>query len=247
MGEIKKVFGYLRVSDVSQVEKGGFDRQLRAIKGFCKDRGYTIESVYQEEGVSGTVDELDRPAFQEMVAAILANGVKTVIVESLDRLARELRIQEQILMYLVGKNIDLFSANTGENVTEAVRSDPMKKALIQIQGVFAELDKSQLVSKLKRGREKAKKERGKGQGRKHYGETSEQERAIMKRITYMRRLSRGQKKRMSFQRIANVLNAEGIKTRLGKKWTASGVKHVIDRNWIKQEKGVSITSHKNST
>ncbi len=75
-------------------------------------------------------------------------------------------------------------------------------------------------------------DRGKCAGRKHYGEDSEQERAITKRITYMRRLSRGQRKRMSFQKIANVLNGEGIKTRLGYNWTASGVKHVVDRNWI---------------
>jgi hypothetical protein len=54
----------------------------------------------------------------------------------------------------------------------------------------------------------------------------------MKRITYMRRLSRGQEKRMSFQKIADVLNSEGIKTRLGKNLTPMGVKNVIDRKWI---------------
>ncbi len=232
IAEIKQVFAYLRVSDRSQVDKGGFDRQLKAIKSFCDNQGFTIADVYREEGVSGTKGELDRPTFQDMVAAILSNGVKIIVVESLERLARELRIQEQILLYLAGKNIDLYSANTGENITEAIRTDPMKKALIQIQGVFSELDKSQLVKKLQRGREKVKAEKGKCAGRKHYGEESEQERVIIKRITYMRRLSRGQEKRMSFQKIANALNEEGIKTRLGKNWTSTGVKNVIDKNWI---------------
>jgi hypothetical protein len=37
---------------------------------------------------------------------------------------------------------------------------------------------------------------------------------------------------MSFQKIANVLNEEGIKTRLSKNWKATGVKNVIDKNWI---------------
>jgi len=188
--------------------------------------------VYKEKGISGTKDELDRPTFQDMITDVLSNGVKTIVVESLDRLARELMIQEQILMYLARKDICLISANTGEDVTDAVRSDPMKKALIQIQGVFAELDKSQLVNKLRKGREKVKQDRGKCEGRKHYGENSEEERTIMRRITYLRRLSRGQQKRMSFQKIADVLNDDGIKTILGKNWTAMGVKNVIDKKWI---------------
>ena len=44
------------------------------------------------------------------------------------------------------------SASTGEDVTATMRDDPMRKALIQIQGVFAELDKSLLVRKLRKGR-----------------------------------------------------------------------------------------------
>ena len=188
--------------------------------------------MYKEKGISGTKDELDRPTFQDMITDVLSNGVKTIVVESLDRLARELMIQEQILMYLARKDICLISANTGEDVTDAVRSDPMKKALIQIQGVFAKLDKSQLVNKLRKGREKVKQDRGKCEGRKHYGENSEEERTIMRRITYLRRLSRGQQKRMSFQKIADVLNEDGIKTILNRNWTAMGVKNVIDKKWI---------------
>jgi hypothetical protein len=38
--------------------------------------------------------------------------------------------------------------------------------------------------------------------------------------------------RTSFQKIADVLDTEGIKTRLGKNWTSTGVKNVIDKNWI---------------
>lgn len=234
-----RVFAYLRVSDKSQVKRGGFDRQEKNIKAFCKERRYVIEGVYKEEGISGTKDELDRPTFQDMITDVLSNGVKTIVVESLDRLARELRIQEQILMYLARKDICLISANTGEDVTDAVRSDPMKKALIQIQGVFAELDKSQLVNKLRKGREKVKQDRGKCEGRKHYGENSEEERTIMRRITYLRRLSRGQQKRMSFQKIADVLNSEGIKTILDKNWTAMGVKNVCDKKWITRKLGSS--------
>ena len=71
-------------------------------------------------------------------------------------MAREYRIQEQLLIYLVSKGIDLISANTGENVTQAIQDDPMKKAMVQIQGIFSELDKVLLVRKLRKAREKVR-------------------------------------------------------------------------------------------
>jgi site-specific DNA recombinase len=109
----------------------------------------------------------------------------------------------------------------------------MKKALIQMQGIFHELDKAPIVRRLIKGREKVKAEKGKCAGSKHYGEDSEEEKEIIKRITNMRRLSRGAKKRLSFQKIANKRNEEGIKTKRNSKWTATGVKNVVDRKKVK--------------
>ena len=45
------------------------------------------------------------------------------------------------------------AAPPGENVTEAYLADPMKRALIQIQAVFAELEKSMIVKKLRAARQ----------------------------------------------------------------------------------------------
>ncbi len=229
MVDIKRAYSYLRVSGKGQIDKSGFDRQEQMIKAFTKENKFLIDKIFKEKGISGTKGELDRPAFQDMVAAILSNDVNTVIVESLDRLAREYRIQEEILMYLARHGIDLISANTKENVTQAMLDDPMKKAIIQMQGIFAELDKSLIVKKLKLAREKVKKEKGKCEGAKHYGEVNDDEKAIIKKIIYMRRLSRGQVKRLSYQKIAVKLNKEGIKTLRNKKWTGMGVYNVLNR------------------
>jgi site-specific DNA recombinase len=135
------------------VEGHGFDRQEEACRAYAKKAGYEIVGTFQEEGVSGAKDETERPAFQEMMAAILVNGVRTVIVEGMDRLARELRVQEALLVYMAAKGVDLLSARTEENVTQAIQADPMKKALVQIQGVFAELDKNLAVKRLRKARD----------------------------------------------------------------------------------------------
>lgn len=117
-------------------------------------------------------------------------------------------------------------AVTRENVTEAVRTDPMKKALVQIQGIFAELDKSLLVKKLRRARDRVRSEKSRCEGPKPYGENAE-EAEVLKRVRYMRRRSRGQKRPRTFQSIADQLNREGIMTRQGKQWNAALIRNIL--------------------
>ena len=105
-------FAYTRVSEKGQMEGHGLQRQHDAIRKFAACSGYQLTGVYSEEGVSGTKGESSRPAFQRMVTDILRNGVNHVIVESLDRLARDLQIQLQLCTYLASKKIELISAAT---------------------------------------------------------------------------------------------------------------------------------------
>jgi site-specific DNA recombinase len=179
--------------------------------------------------VSGAKDETERPAFQEMMAAILTNGVSTIIVESMDRLARELRIQEALLIYLASKGVDLVSARTGENITQAVQADPLKKALVQIQGVFSELEKNQLVRRLRKARDlRSAQAKRRIEGRKAYGQTPE-EKHIIQRIRAMRRTRRNRTPGLTLQEIADRLNKEGVLTKDGKKWTPTQVFNVVGK------------------
>jgi len=220
------VYAYLRVSGRGQVVGHGFDRQLESIKAFCDQQGYEINQVFKEQ-VSGTTDETDRPEFSAMVTTILKDGVDTVIVESLDRFARELRIQEQLLIYLASKDINLISANTGENVTKAITDDPMKKAMVQMQGIFAELDKSLLVKKLRKSREKVRKDKGKCEGRKSYKET-EKGAEILREIRRLRRRRKGRKQR-TFKEVAALLNEQGYTAANGKPFTGNTVRGILHR------------------
>ena len=223
---MRKAYGYLRVSGLGQVNGDGFSRQLDAIHVYADKIGIEIVGVFRELGISGTADENARPAFAEMVGAILRNGIDTIVVESLDRLAREYRIQEHLLVYLASKGIRLLSARTEEDVTAAIVADPMKKALVQIQGVFAELEKGLLVKKLRLARERVRATKGKCEGRKAYGETAE-EQAVIRHIRALRRARKGLTRR-SLQTIAGMLNDEGLTTKTGARWTATQVKRALE-------------------
>ena len=91
-----KAFAYLRVSGRGQVDSDGFDRQLSAIRSYASGQGISIARVFRE-GVSGTIAGMDRPAWVEM------------IIEKLDRLARDLMIQEHIIADLQRRGITLVS------------------------------------------------------------------------------------------------------------------------------------------
>lgn len=214
-----KVFGYVRVSGKGQVDGDGFTRQEEAIQAFARGRGYLVERVFREEGVSGTASEEDRPAFKEMVAAILRNGVRTIIIEGMDRLARELRIQEHLVIYLASKGTTLLSARTEEDVTEAIMGDPMKKALVQMQGVFSELERGLLVKKLRTARERIREKEGKCEGRKSTQEVSPE---LVDTILSLRQTA-------SYAIVAQELNALGLSTVSGKAWTASNVQNICSR------------------
>jgi DNA invertase Pin-like site-specific DNA recombinase len=222
---MQNAVAYLRVSGQSQLEGTGFDRQLEACTSFAAGKDFALVKIFEEKAIAGWKDEDERPAFQEMIAYMLDNNTSIILVEGLDRLARAMRVQEQLLLYLAAKDLTLYAANTGENITEAVTSDPMKKALVQIQGVFAELDKSMIVAKLRKGRERTKARHGRCEGQKPYGHYPG-EAPVLARIRHLR--AQG----MQYHHIAERLSVEGHRSRSGGPWRGPVIAKIIRREAI---------------
>lgn len=99
----------------------------------------------------------------------------------------------------------------------------MKKALIQIQGIFAELEKNLLVKKLRNARDRARAEKGKCEGRKSYVEVAPQ---VIEEIKRLRRKPKGGR-RMTYVQVAGELNREGLKTVSKKPFTGQTVQNVL--------------------
>jgi len=139
-----KAFSYLRVSGKGQVHGDGLPRQRAAIKAYAKTAGYTIVREFADEGVSGAIETTDRPAFAEMLKTLHSNGVRTVLVERLDRLARDLMVQEAALSYFRQHGFTIVSVTE----PDLMANDPSRIAFRQMMGVFAQYDKSMVVLKL---------------------------------------------------------------------------------------------------
>ncbi|HYI92885.1 MAG TPA: recombinase family protein [Bryobacteraceae bacterium] len=211
-----KAFGYIRVSGDSQIDGDGFPRQLAAIKAYAAAHDIRIVKVFREEGVSGIREAKDRPAWAEMMLALLGNGVKTVIIERLDRLARELMVQEKTIADLQKQNFNLVSVQE----PDLMSGDPSRIAFRQMMGVFAEYDKSQIVLKLRAARMRKKAKDGRCEGRKPYG-FYQGEMEPLDRMKTLRATGLG------FDRIAAQLNAEGLTPRSGTRWHGVVVNRIL--------------------
>ena len=93
----KKALAYLRVSGLGQVKGDGFPRQTAAIAKYAKANGLAVLETFKDEGASGTIELADRLGLAKLLDRIETNGVKTVLIERADRLARDLMLSEVIL------------------------------------------------------------------------------------------------------------------------------------------------------
>jgi len=218
---------YMRCSGDGQISGDTWERQTEKIQSLASRHGFTIEHEWREEGISGKIECENRPAFQEMLAHLLSNGCRTIIVEDLSRLARRYAVQEQILLYLCAKGITLWTcANGGQNITEEMNQDPTKRLLIGIVGLVSQWEREQLVEKLKIARQHMKKNTGRCEGRKPFGDDPNrpEEKPILARMIRLK--SEG----LNPEQISVILNNDGVLTRYGKSWYPATVAKILKRN-----------------
>jgi DNA invertase Pin-like site-specific DNA recombinase len=176
-----KAVAYLRTSSKTNVgtDKDSDKRQRRAVTDFAKVAGFEIVAEHYDPGVSGADTLEHRPGFSALLDQIEGNGVRTVIVEDVTRLARDLMVQELGILALIKRGVTVLASN-GDNLTST--DDPMKKAMRQIAGAFAELEKARLVDKLKAARKRKAEAGGRAVGSKSYSEKYPEAVALAKRL-----------------------------------------------------------------
>ena len=84
--KMPKAVAYVRVSTADQAREGwSLTVQRKRVHAYCEARGWRLSRVYADEGVSSAAR---RPAFEEMVDDVLADGVDVIVAMKLDRLGR---------------------------------------------------------------------------------------------------------------------------------------------------------------
>jgi DNA invertase Pin-like site-specific DNA recombinase len=216
--QLVPAFGYLRVSGKGQIDGDGFPRQRAAIERYAESNGYRIVQWFEEKGLCGATEWDTRPAWLEMIQGL--NGNRTIFIEKLDRLARDLMVQEHIIADLKQRRITLVSVAEPDLCVD----DPTRKLLRQIMGAIAEYDRTMIVLKLRAARKRRKLATGRCEGRKLYGHR-DGEQAIIDEIRTMRA------KNMIIGDIADNLNQRGVPTRYpGGRWHPTMISRILRRD-----------------
>lgn len=221
-----KAFSYLRVSGKGQIDGDGFPRQRETIAQYARQHQIEIDREFCEKGVSGTKDAFDREALTELFVALKANGVRLVLIERADRLARDLMVSEILLGEFRKIGVRVASAECGTELT-VEDDDATKKLIRQVLGAISQWEKTIVVQKLRAARVRIRASTGRCEGRKPYGVT-EEERSI---IALMRQW---QAQGLSLRAIAGQLNSEGKRTRTAQagkatRWHAQAVHNILGR------------------
>jgi DNA invertase Pin-like site-specific DNA recombinase len=178
-----------------------------------------VVAEFRDEGVSGTL--FDRPGLTDLFVAIKADGVKTVLVEKADRLARDLVVSETLLAEFRRLGVKVVAAEGGTDLT-VDNDDPSRKMIRQILGVVSEWEKSCIVQKLRAARIRSKERNGRCEGRKPYGQ-KDGEAEIITKIQGLRA------ERLTINEIAERLNSEGVRTRCGGPWRFTQIRRILAR------------------
>lgn len=141
-----QLIGYVRVSSQGQ----NTARQLAGIK---------LDKEFVDK-VTGS--NMDREKLKECI--MYAREGDTVIVESIDRLARNLLDLQEIIKTLNKKGAKVQFVK--ENLTFTGETDPMSTLMLQMMGAFAEFERSMIKTRQKDGIAQARLA-GKHLGRPH--------------------------------------------------------------------------------
>lgn len=222
---------YARVSTEEQAEHGySIDAQLDTLRNYCKMYGKTVYGEYVDRGVSGKSVE-GRYELQRLLRDVETGEIDEVIVWKMNRLARKtidlLKMVDHFSKYKVA-----FRSFTENFETETA----MGKFALQMLAAVGELERNTIVDNVKMGLKQRARTGNYNGGlvlgyrslatgdKRSKGSSLEivpEEAAIVRKIFELYASGKG------LRAIANQLNHEGNKTKLGNPFSTTAVKEIV--------------------
>lgn len=208
---------YLRVSTDVQGEQGqGLAVQEEACRAWLRSGRHRLVAVCSDVGRSGLADAADRPGLAEAMAYVLGDEADGIVVYRLDRLARDVVLQETLLAELGQRGAQLHSCSATEDAHLGDDPDDPTRALVRrILGAIASYERDVIRLRLRAGVARRLHETGYAAGRPPYGWAARKGELVPvdDELVVVDRMLALSRDGLSIRQIASRLECDGIKSR----------------------------------
>lgn len=213
---------YLRTSSAANVGGDSDQRQRVAIREYANRNGLDVVREFYDAAVSGA-DPIDqREGFSALLAWVVDQNVRVILVENASRFARDLAVQLAGHDMLKRMDITLIPTDAPDHFTNET---PTAVLVRQVLGAISQFEKAMTVAKLKGARDRASASAGKRvEGRKGYDDTNPE---LVKAAKRFARKNPKTGKVRSLREIATELAGLGFVTASGKTFSPSQVQRLI--------------------
>ncbi len=220
-----RAYLYLRTSGDDGREKAGLPVQREACAAFAAKTDRAIVAEFVDDGVTGKLAMHQRPQGKLLIAALLGDGVRTVICYDAKRIGRTQPAYWNFIGVCRDNGIAVVDA-TGTNLCESVMGG--------VNGMLAEMDRDATVARLQAGKKHWRALGKRVEGRHPYGQHPsheyDAEHAVVARVRSDKASG------VSSYAIARALNAGGTRTRYGKEFTTKTVQNILARQTLREAK-----------
>jgi site-specific DNA recombinase len=138
---------YARVSTEEQMESWSIPAQIREYEIYCQQKDWQNTYIYIDEGKSARSDAIEkRPQFRQLLGDCEKGTFDVVVVHSLDRWSRNLRVTLESFKNLADRGVAF--ASITENIDY---STPEGKLFIAMLGAFAQYFSDSLAKHTSKG------------------------------------------------------------------------------------------------
>lgn len=123
--------------------------QLAPLRLVAERRGFTAVREYVDAGISGS--RRSRPALDSLLADARRGELAAVFVAAFDRVARSVTNLLELVDELARLRVELVSTREGFDT-----ASPLGRAMLQVGGVFAELERGLLIERTELGLDAAR-------------------------------------------------------------------------------------------
>lgn len=207
---------YYRTSSQTNVDGDSLPRQQDAVRAYAARHGIEVVKEYYDAAVSGADPVESRDGFSEMLAYMLGNGARIVLVENASRFARDSLVQALGHAMLKKHGITLVPVDAPTHFTE---ESPTANMLRTIIGAVSQFEKEALVLKLRKARDRKRQETGRCEGNPAWVKTVPQAAVDHARAARARGLS--------LRAIAVELAGAGLLNANGRPFAAESVRRML--------------------